>query len=100
MIRTTSSTTLLTLLAVVMMVMFSGCASSYNDYQTSCIPYRYCKPSPLPNVSHKGCHCPTYGSTSPMQQNTSETILIDSEVPTEAPEVIEDDSPPIAPVPQ
>lgn len=47
------------LLTLVLAVALSGCASGYHDYADCCVPYRYCRPRPLPYVSYQGCHCPT-----------------------------------------
>ncbi len=87
--------------AVVGIGLLSGCATAYHDYSDCCIPYLYCRPSPLPFVNYEGCHCPTPGASQYLgqQQAISSSSSPLADAPTPAPAPPSGDSP-VAPMPQ
>ncbi len=48
------------LICVGLLFLTLGCASAYHSYRcaSSCIPYHYCPPAPLPYTMYCGCPTP------------------------------------------
>lgn len=90
------------LLGIALMVSLSGCASAYYDYQGSCIPYRYCPPSPLPFVAYEGCHCPTPVGPQYLQRRDirPRPAAPNVDVPIESPLPAGDQQQPASPIPE
>lgn len=45
-------------LALILLIVSSGCAGAYRDYPKGCVPYGYCPQPPLPYVEYFGCPTP------------------------------------------
>jgi len=46
------------ILGPILLIVSSGCAGAYHDYEAGCVPYNYCAQPPLPYVEYGGCPTP------------------------------------------